>query len=155
MDEELGFDLKEAHNHFSTCCFNRAWELIDQAHRSPAQDYEMIRLSLASTWHWTQREDCTNKNYSIGYWQTSRIYSILGQADNARRYGKLCLDVSQEADVPPFFLGYAYEALARAEAVAGNQAALQQHLQQARETAEKVSDPEEKQLLLDDLEALE
>ena len=154
MEEELGFSLEEAHNHFSTYCFNQAWDLIDKTDRTPEQDEEMIRLSLASTWHWTQRGDCTNKTYSIGYWQTSRIYSILGQAENARRYGGLCLAVSQEADVPPFFLGYAYEALARAEAVAGDQQAMQEFLDQARETAERVADMDEKKMLLDDLETI-
>ena len=33
----------------------------------------MLRLSLAATWHWTQRPDCTSTNLSIGYWQTARL----------------------------------------------------------------------------------
>ena len=50
----------------------------------------MLRLSLATTWHWTQRPDCTSTNLSIGYWQTARIYALLGQAENARRYAQMC-----------------------------------------------------------------
>ena len=50
----------------------------------------------------------------LAYWQVSRIYALLGQADNARRYGELCLEVSQEPGVQPFYLAYAHEALARA-----------------------------------------
>ena len=76
----------------------------------------MLRLSLAATWHWTQRPDCTSTNLSIGYWQTARIYALLGQAENARRYAQMCFEVSQQPGVKPFFLAYAYEALARAEA---------------------------------------
>jgi hypothetical protein len=52
----------------------------------------MIRLSLASHWHWTQREDCAVTNISVAYWRTSRIYAVLGQAENARRYAEMCLE---------------------------------------------------------------
>lgn len=151
MGKEPEFDVSAAHRYFSAQCFNKAWDLIDKAERSAEEDEQMIRLSLASTWHWTQREDCTEKNLSIGYWQTSRIYAILGQADNARRYGQLCLAASQGEEIPPFFLGYAYEALARAESVAGDRSKVEEYLQKARQAADAVSDAESKKMLLDDL----
>lgn len=151
MSKEPEFDVNAAHRFFSGQCFNKAWDLIDRADRTPQEDEEMIRLSQASIWHWTQREDCTATHMSTGYWQASRIYAILGQADNARRYGQLCLDASRGEDVAPFYLGYAYEALARAEAVAGNRAKTEQYLTQARQIAEQVPDADSKKWLLDDL----
>jgi hypothetical protein len=56
--------------------------------------------------------------------------------------------------VAPFFLGYAYEALARAEAAAGNAEQMAAYLAKAREAADKVTDVEAKKLLLDDLETV-
>ena len=114
----------------------------------------MLHLSMASTWHWSQRPDCTPTNSSVGYWQTARIYAILGQAENARRYGQLCLQSIQGKDVPPFYFGYAYEALARAEAVAGNQVEMNTYLLQARQYAERMSDLGAKQQLLSDLDLI-
>jgi hypothetical protein len=154
MADEPNFDLSVAHQHFSSDCFNKAWDLIEKSDRTPEEDEEMIRLSQASIWHWTQREDCTPTNMSVGYWQASRIYAILRQVDNARRYGQLCLETSQGADISPFYLGYAYEALARAEMVAGNRERMASYVSRARETAEKISDPDEKQWLLSDLETI-
>jgi len=154
MDKKPDFDLQAAHRYFSALCFNQAWELIEKPERTPAEDEEMIRLGLASTWHWTQREDCTQTNLSIGYWQTSRIYAMLGQADNARRYGHLCLAASQAEDVPPFYLGYAYEALARAEAVAGDGEHMEEYLAEAHRVAGTVPDDDARQMLLDDLAAI-
>jgi len=122
--------------------------LLDYLSWVLAEDEEMIRLGLASTWHWTQREDCTQTNLSIGYWQTSRIYAMLGQADNARRYGHLCLAASQAEDVPPFYLGYAYEALARAEAVAGDGEHMEEYLAEAHRVAGTVPDDDARQMLL-------
>ena len=151
MSEGPGFDLQAAHRYFSAACFNKAWDLIDQAVRSPAEDEAMLRLSLASAWHWTQRPDCAPSNLSVAYWQTSRIYAILGQADNARRYGQLSLEQCQHEGVLPFYLGYAYEALARAEMAAGNAPKTQEYLAQAHEAAERMTDEEAKKMLLDDL----
>jgi hypothetical protein len=111
----------------------------------------MIRLSLASHWHWTQREDCAVTNISVAYWRTSRIYAVLGQAENARRYAEMCLAASQGDDVSPFYLGYAYEAMARAELVAGNREQMEQYLGQAQRVADRVPGPEEKKWLLEDL----
>jgi len=154
MTTKPDFDVGAAHKYFSAQCFNQAWDLIEKPDRSPEQDAEMIRLNQASHWHWTQREDCNDTSLSVGYWQASRIYALLGQADNARRYGQLCLDHSQGDDVPPFYLGYAYEALARAESVAGNREKAEKYLAQARTAADAVTDPDSKKFLVDDLDAI-
>jgi hypothetical protein len=148
------FDVDAAHNYFSADCFNRAWDLIDKTDRTPEEDEQMIRLNQASIWHWTQRPDCTPKNLSVGYWQASRIYALLGQAENARRYGRLSLQASQSEGVPPFFRGYAWEALARAEMVGGEHEEMDRHLAEARQVAEMVTDLEDKKQLLADLETI-
>ena len=154
MTDKPEFDLDAANRYFSAECFNRAWDLMLKANRTPEEDQQMIRLSLASHWHWTQREDCTTTNASIGYWQTSRIYALLGQADNARRYGQLCLAASQGEGILPFYLGYAYEALARAESVAGNREKTAEYLREARRVAETMPNPEAKKQLLGDLDTI-
>ncbi len=151
---EPNFDLEAAHQYFSAECFNRAWDLIDKVDRTKEEEEQMVRLSLASTWHWTQRADCTPVNLSVGYWQTSRIYALLGQAENARRYGQLSLQAIQGKDVEPFYTGYAYEALARAESVAGNKEKMMVYLVQAHELAEKMIDLEAKEQLENDLDLI-
>lgn len=151
MAKKPEFDIDAAHKYFSAACFNKAWDLIDKPNRTAEEDEEMIRLSLSSTWHWTQRDECTSQNLSIAYWQTSRIYAILGHASNAKRYAELCLGVSQGDEIPPFFLGYAFEALARAEMVAGNQEKVEKYLQEAHQIVAALTDDNEKKMLGDDL----
>lgn len=154
MTKQPDFDLAVAHRHFAVECFNGAWDLIDKTGRTEEEDEEMLRLSLASIWHWTQRKDCTPTNLSVGYWQISRIYTLLGQVENARRYGRLCLEIGQVQGVEPFALGYAYEALARAEMVASNRAEMEAYLQRARSVCETMTDEEDRQQLLNDLETI-
>jgi hypothetical protein len=154
MSEQPDFDHAAAHRYFAAECYNRAWGLMDKPDRTSEEDEQMIRLSLASHWHWTQRSDYAAENAAIAYWQTARIYTLLGQVDNARRHGQLCLDASRADDVPLFCLGYAYEALARAEWLAGNQTQMRAYLQEARHVTERMSDLEAKQMLLADLETI-
>jgi hypothetical protein len=149
MTDKSEFDRTAAHRYFSANCFNKAWTLIDKEDRTPEEDQQMIRLNQASIWHWTQREDCTHKNMSIGYWQASRIFALLGQADNARDYGQLSLDYSK--DQAPFYRGYAHEALARAEWVAGNHEQAEEHLRQAQLMASQIKEVEDKKVLEADL----
>lgn len=154
MTQKPDFDHSTAHKYFAANCFNKAWDLIDKTDRTPTEDEDMIRLSLASHYHWTQREDYDNTKASIAHWQTSHIYALLDQADNAKRYGQLCLQVSQGEDIPPFFLGYAYESLARAEATAGNEKQAQEYIDKAKKVAEKIQKPEDKNQLLNDLDSI-
>jgi len=114
----------------------------------------MLQLAMTSLWHWTQRKDCTSTNLTIGYWQVSRVYALLRQADNARHYGDLCLKAAKEEGVLPYYAGAAYEALARAEMVAGNQDEMEKYLVQAHQVAASLTDAEEKKMLLTDLASI-
>jgi len=143
-----------AHRFFAADCFNKAWELIDKTDRTADEDETMLLLSMASAWHWTQRPDCTDQNMSAAYWQIAHIYGLRKQADNARRYGELALAKAQTKGVPPFFLAYAYEALARAEMVAGNKEQMQAHLAKARRVAKRLTDAEAQKMLLGDLDKI-
>lgn len=149
-----GFDVNTAHKYFSVECFNRAWELLEKPDRSPEENEQMVRLSLASHWHWTQREDCTPGNISAAYWQTSRIYAVLDQAENARRYAEMCLTASQADDVGSFYLAYAFEAMARAAQLGGSYDEMKRYLREARQTADAIADEQARSWLLADLDTI-
>jgi hypothetical protein len=151
MDNPL-FDIAAAHNYFSTKCFNDAWDLMDKSHRTPEEDRLMAALSQASIYHWLMRPDHEPKHLSVGYWQSSRIQALLGNAVEARRYAEICQEYSE--NLAPFYRAYALEALARAETLGGNRSKADEYLIQARELAALVKDTEEQRLLLDDLNTI-
>ncbi len=151
MAKKLQFDIQEAHHYFSAECFNRAWDFIEKPERSLSDEDRMLQLCLASLWHWTQRQDVTPKNLSVGYWQVSRVFALLKHADLARRYAKLSLEAAQDKGVEPFNRGYAYEAMARAEKVGNNNDEMEKYLSLAHQIAASLADSEDKKLLLADL----
>jgi hypothetical protein len=151
-DNAVAIDLARAHQQFSADCFNRTWDFIDKPDRSSEDDEAMLLCALASLWHWTQRADCTDQNRSVGHWQVSRVYALVGQGENARRHGERCLACA--SDAPPFYVGYAHEALARAAEVLGDAAAKQKHLQEAWQCAGQVGDESARGALEADLKSI-
>lgn len=152
MKMEPDFDVAAAHRYFAPHCFNAAWDLLDKPDRTPEEDQQMVVLSYASLFHWSKRSDCDNQALSIGYWQLSRIHAILGNAFEAVRNAQTCFTYSKE--LSPFYLGYAYEALARAYRLAGENAIAAQHLNSAHELAVLVEDNSEREALTADLQSL-
>ncbi|MBX3449751.1 MAG: hypothetical protein KF777_09340 [Planctomycetaceae bacterium] len=152
MSSSPPFDLAVAHKYFAARYFNQTWDLLDQPERSDADDRRMEALAMASLCHWMDRDDCTPRNLSIGYWLASRVQAILKNASEAKRFSLLSLEFAK--DEAPFYRGYAHEALARAARVAGDHAAAEQHLGLAHAEAVGVTDLQERDALLADLKSL-
>ena len=154
MSNPPSFDLDTAHRYFSADCFNATWELIVKPQRTPAEDEQLLLRAFASFYHWTQRPDCTPENRSISLWQIARVYSLLGQPENARRYAAQCMAESAAPDLPLYCLGYAYEAMARAEMLVGNKSRMEHNLAKAREISARMTDEEARTMLLNDLASI-
>jgi hypothetical protein len=147
------FDVAAAHRYFAANCFNGVWELLDKQDRSEEDNMRMLAMAQASLYHWFERADCTPQKLSIGYWLLSRVHATLGNVAAAKSYGELCLRYSESE--PPFYLGYAHEALARVANVAGDPATLAIHLELAQRYASQVNDEKDRKMLEDDLKTIE
>jgi hypothetical protein len=146
------FDAEAAHKYFAAHCFNRAWDLIEKKDRTSEDDRLMVALNQASIYHWLQRPDCGNKQLSVGFWQASRIQSLLGTAVEARRQAEVCLSYSGELE--PFYLGSAHEALARAAKISGDTKLTRSHKEEATRLAGTIRKKDERDLLLKDLNSI-
>jgi len=98
--------------------FNEAWSYIDLEARSQDEERMMLATALGSLACW--RKVGNEKNFSISDWQVSRVYALIGDAGQARIYGESALRVAETGTLEPFYVGFAYEALARAALVAGD-----------------------------------
>jgi hypothetical protein len=142
------------HKQIASQCFNKVWDFLDMPKRTKAEEEQMIHLAHTSFWHWTQVEDHTPTNLSIGYWQISRVYAVVGNGEQALYYANRCIEVSMEAAILPFYIGYGYEAQARAYKVLGEQKKVDSSLENAMNYVEKMVNEESKQMLLKDLNNL-
>ncbi|MEE8399850.1 MAG: hypothetical protein V3S89_12650 [Desulfobacterales bacterium] len=136
-------DMQQIHHRLSVQYFNQVWTIIDKQKRSAEETEDMILLAYASLWHWRQRRDVRPLNLSIGYWQVSRVHALAGQYEMAKLFADKCLQVSTQGELTPFYMGYAYEALTRAEILSQDSDAAKAYLMKAEQQLGKVKDQEE------------
>ena len=129
--------------------FNHVWTLIETTDRTPMQDDEMIHAAHASRYHWG--EVGKPENLARGEWQCSRVYALLRRAEPALWHALRCLSICEEHGIGDWDIAFAWEAIARAQSVAGDGAAADEALARARELGAEVAEDEDRELLLSDL----
>jgi len=134
--------------------FNETWRLLEHERRTRPDDDRMIHAAHASRYHWGQVPAATPAHLARGEWLISRVYSVLGRAEPAVHHARRVLDLCQENGIGDFDLAFAYEALARAHAVAGDAARARDYTDQALAAAEDIADDEDRDLVLADLETV-
>ena len=147
-------DTNNAHKHFSAACFNKTWDYIDKKERNEEDQEMMILNAMASLFHWKQREDCTSQNLSISYWQIAKVYGLNKNIQEAKSYAYKCLKVSENGQVPPFYLAYAYEVLSHSYLQNNESEKAKEYLKNAYSESEKITIEEHKDMLIKDLEIL-
>jgi hypothetical protein len=136
--------------------YNSSWALMELPDRTPEQDDELVHHVHASMYHWLQAPECEPKHRARGEWLCSRAYSVLGRAEPALHHAQRCFEICEQyADnVEDWDLAFAYEALARANRVAGNEDEAGRLEQRGRELADQIADPEDKEIVLNDYATL-
>ncbi len=112
----------------------------------------MVHAAHASRFHWGKVG--TPVNFARGEWQISRVYSVLKRPEPALFHARRCLDQYKEASIQDFDLAYAYEALARASAVAGRMDDSKNYIARARRAGEGIKEKEDRDLLFNDLKTI-
>jgi hypothetical protein len=136
--KQLGIDL-----------FNYVWTLLEKDDRTERESERMIDAAHASRFFWEQVGEPAN--HARGEWQISRAYAAVGRPESALHHARRCLSICEEHGIGDFDLAYAFEALARACAAAGDAEAADRYRKQAHQTAGQVADDEDRELLLSDL----
>jgi DNA-binding transcriptional MerR regulator len=147
----------EAHRRLGKELYNHTWTLIETADRTPEQADEMVLATHASAFHWL-RAGGTLANAARGQWQIARVYSTLGRGEPAVWHARRCLELAEAATAAgvadDWDLAAALEGLARAQSVAGDRAGAAATLAGAREALATIADPEDRQLIEQDLDSL-
>ena len=132
--------------------FNHVWTLLEKQERTEREDELMVHAAHASRFLW---EDVGEPvNHARGEWQISRAYATLGRPEPAIHHARTSLELCEEHGIADFDLAYAFEALARAHALAGDVAIAADFERRARAAAAAVADDDDRELVLRDLATL-
>ena len=151
MDESKTYTLDDAQLEFAKRTNGRVWQLLDKPDRTEAENEEMILAAHASLYHWLFAG--AEAHRQRGEWMIARVYTALGEADQALKHARRCLELTEKHrdKMQDFDLAYAYEGLSRAFALNGNQEEAQKYLKMARSAGESISNQEDKEIFLGDL----
>jgi hypothetical protein len=144
---------KELHRKFAVDLFNLTWNLLDKKDRSQEEDDKMIHAAHASRFHWG--EIGTSLEFERGEWQISRVYSVLKRNEPALYHAKRCLEICKKNNIGDFDIAFAYEALARAYAVAGLEAQCQGNMELARNAGQQIKKEDDRNYFLNELKTIQ
>jgi len=150
MDEEKTYSIEESHQYFAKTLNGQVWGLLQKTRRSKSEDELMIYTAHASCYHWLNAG--TGLHHQRAEWLIAHVYNELGITDSALRHANRCLELTEEyADLmKDFDWAYAYEGIARANALAGNRDEALRYIQRADEIGQAISDDEDKNIFLGD-----
>lgn len=140
---------KALHRKFGVDLFNFVWTLLEKPDRTPEEDNNMLNAAHASRYHWGEIGEPVN--FARGEWQISRVYAVLNRAEPALYHSQNCLELCRQHNIGDFDLAYAYEALARSYAVAGQETERGHYLERAKEAGEQIAEEDDKKLFFSDL----
>jgi hypothetical protein len=128
------------HRQLGVDYFNETWRLLE----SRDDDDRMLHMAHASRFHWGEAPECKAENLARGEWQVSRVYTVLGRGEPAIWHARRCLAHCEDNGIGDWDLAYAYEALARAHAVAGDHAHAAQWKAKARTAGDAIADADDR-----------
>jgi len=152
MAEEKKYTEQEWHKRAAITLFNLVWSLLDKKDRTKQEDDKMVHAVHASRFHWG--EIGTPVEFERGEWQISRVYSVLNKPQSTLYHAERCLEICKEHNIGDFDIAFAYEAMARAHAVAGDKSDCEKHIKLAKEAGEQIKKKEDKDLFFGDLKTV-
>ncbi len=136
------------HRRLGVDLYNYTWTFLEKEHRSRDDD-EMLYATHASAYHWLHAQGARPENRARSEWQIARVYAVLGRGEPSVHHAERCLAHCLENGIGDWDLAFAYEALARAHGVAGDEEQVRRNVALARDVA--IADDEDREHLEESL----
>lgn len=145
-------DAAETHRHFAKEINGEVWRLLETSDRTRLEDLRMVHAAHASCYHWLLVGSAVHQQRSE--WLIARVYCELGLGESALYHANRCLELTNDfvEEMTDFDRAYAYEGMARAHAVANQQAEALHHRDLAQQAGLTIADDEDRGIFLKDLQ---
>jgi hypothetical protein len=122
------------------------WALLQKPDRTPEDNDKMLAAAFASAFHYLEVGKPAHHQRSM--WLISRVYCVLGNAAEALRHARRCLEMTEKHrdQMADYDAAFALEAMARANALAGNMEEAKRFHALAAEGAATIEDPEHRRV---------
>ncbi|MEM9633456.1 MAG: hypothetical protein AAGA50_19145 [Pseudomonadota bacterium] len=132
----------------------RIWFLLEKKDRTAEESDEMVHVAHASLWHWLQAGGPLQKQR--GEWIIGRVYVVLEVAGAALRHAERTFDLTERhsAELQDFDHAYAYELMARALLLNGDQGKALDMWERAKHLGAEIQGAKDREIFLGDLNAI-
>jgi hypothetical protein len=144
----------ETHRKLGVGLYNFTWTLLEKPDRTAEETDLLIHGAHASRYHWEMVAE--NVNRSRGEWLCSRVYSVLGRAEPALWHAQRCLAIVEQGGkgYEDWDRASALEAVARAQAVAGNRAEAGRYCELAAAELPNIAEADDREVIEKDLASI-
>lgn len=151
MNDQTVITIEEAHSQIAKSSNGLVWQNLEKKHRTPEEDSEMLTAAHTSLFHWLKIG--THAHAQRGNWLLARVYTVLGEPRLAMKYANLCLELTNQFkdEMQDFDIAYAFEAIARSNALAGNLEQARSYYEMSMKAGEVLSSPEDIKIFMKDL----
>jgi 8-oxo-dGTP diphosphatase len=136
----------------AVAAFNRAWDLIDLDDRSDEQARDMFATACASRALWS--DIGSDENLAVADWQVAHAASLIGWADVALEFAAAAERRARSASLPVWLQASTCEGLARAHAVAGDEAGYRRWRDQAERLLADVDNDDDRTVVEEQLASI-
>ena len=143
MAEEK-YTLEEFHKKVAIETNNSIWPVLDRKTSTDAQLEEALHAAHASRYHWSKVG--TAVNLVRAEYMISRVYCAMKRGEPALFHAQRCLQITKENNIGDFDLAFAYEVMARANAVAGKKSDCKKYYELAKTAIDQIKDSEDKKI---------
>ena len=153
MVETKTYTVEEAHKFFAQSINGRVWELLQKPNRSPSENEEMVHAAHACTYHW--KFVGTAVHQQRGEWLISHVHAVLGHGNEALRHAQRCFELTESNRdlMQDFDIAYAFEGMARAQAMLGDHILAEEFLVLAQQAGNAIADEEDKSIFMGDFDS--
>jgi hypothetical protein len=144
--------MQEKHNSIAIELFNLTWDLIEKENKNQADIDQMINAAHASRYHWEIVGQAVN--LARGEWLISRVYALLNRSEPCLYHASRCLEITLENDLKDFDLAFAYEAMARATHISGNEVQSAKYFTLAQEAGGQIQDVNDQKYFFSELQSI-
>ena len=152
MDKEKKYTLAEAHRHFAQSTNGRVWELLQKPSRTQMEADEMLHAAHACAYHWMFAGTAVHRQR--GEWLIGHVHVALGHGNEALRHAQRCFELTESNRhlMQDFDIAYAFEGMARAQALLGDHKMAEEFLTLAEQAGNAIANEEDRSIFMSDFD---
>ncbi|HSL44520.1 MAG TPA: hypothetical protein VK897_13875 [Anaerolineales bacterium] len=152
MDEIKAYTIDEAHKYFAQSTNSRVWDLLQKPNRSQAEDDEMLHAAHACAYHWQFAGTAVHQQRAE--WLISHVHVVLGHGNQALRHAQRCFELTEANRdlMQDFDIAYAFEGMARAQALLGDHKIAEEFLVLAQQAGNGIANEEDRSIFMGDFD---